>query len=166
MFFEQNFKSWNISSGNVRPSITDCRKSARVKTRCLHKADNSSVQLNVNSSNFHLSSFLPESNTSAIKLQMFHIFISTEDGFTLILVEQRQSCGEEPKVSEVHPARLPSVQLRNLLKAPQSSHAVKVLTAAPFFQSLKNSREEPKDFYNTLHTQGRKKDPNKKKKSS
>lgn len=74
------------------------------------------------------------------------------DGFTLILMDKHQSRGEEPKVSEVHPACLLSVQVRNLPKAPQSSR--KIPHSSSLLPVIKNSREEPKDIYNIFHTRG------------
>lgn len=77
-------------------------------------------------------------------------------GRGLMLVDQHQSCGEEPKVSEVHPACFLSVQVRNLPKAPQSSR--KIPHSSSFSSShKKKSREQPKDIYNTTHTRNREK---------
>ena len=73
-----------------------------------------------------------------------------------MLVDQHQSCNEEPKVSEVHPARFLSVQVRNLPKAPQSSR--KIPHSRSFsYSPKKNHREQPKDIYNTAHTRSREK---------
>ena len=73
-----------------------------------------------------------------------------------MLVDQHQSCNEEPKVSEVHPARFLSVQVRNLPKAPQSSR--KIPHSRSFSYSHKKTTENsPKIFTTPLTHEAEKK---------